>query len=152
MKLYWWNCDCPENGGKSSEGFFRFKTGGGPSKGWSGSTWSKNAGVLILDQEYTIKIWSLWLILYPQRWEHLYRLFGYPRHDLGAGFASSNTYWRPMHPHFVTPGYASNPPNQAGSELDGFHITILGKRYIAWREVRSWKSAQKSSSVLAVRG
>ena len=27
------NGDGPENGGKSSEGFFRFKTGGGPSKG-----------------------------------------------------------------------------------------------------------------------
>ena len=27
------NGDGPENGGKSSEGFFRFKIGGGPSKG-----------------------------------------------------------------------------------------------------------------------
>ena len=27
------NGDGPENRGKSSEGFFRFKTGGGPSKG-----------------------------------------------------------------------------------------------------------------------
>ena len=27
------NGDGPENGGKSSEGFFRFKTGGGQSKG-----------------------------------------------------------------------------------------------------------------------
>ena len=59
------------------------------------------------------------------------RLFGYPRHVLGAGFVPSNTCRRPMHSYFITPEYASDPPDQARSELDGFHITIPGKRYTA---------------------
>ena len=66
MKLCWWEWWWFRKWGKSSEGFFRFKTGGGPSKGWSGSPRSKNAGVFMPDQEYTIKIWSLWLVSYPR--------------------------------------------------------------------------------------
>ena len=34
-------------------------------------------------------------------------------------------------PYFITPRYASDPPDQTRSELDGFHITIHGKRYTA---------------------
>ena len=32
-----------------------------------------------------------------------------------------------LHTHTSTPWHSSDPPNQTGSELDGFYITIPGK-------------------------
>ena len=46
-------------------------------------------------------------------------------------------------PTLITPGYASNPPDQAKSELDGFHITILIKKIYCLKRSLKLKKYEK---------
>ena len=64
-------------------------------------------------------------------WEHPCRFIGHPCHVLSPGFASGSISGRPIHANFGASWCCSDPSDHVGSKLDGFYITILGKRCTA---------------------
>ena len=59
------------------------------------------------------------------------RFVGHPCHVLGPGVASGSIGGRPVYASFGASGCSSDTPDHAGSKLDGFYITVPGKRYTA---------------------